>query len=93
MQDKTLIRLAFQVFGAPVAYVLLQIDGFLGLKGWQWLFIMVSHSIKQLLETCDYQNQSGMKASQTLNALQRYCELEPGGLTCICFKSYYKMRE
>lgn len=51
MQDKTLIRLAFQVFGAPVAYVLLQIDGFLGLKGWQWLFIMVGHSAKQLLET------------------------------------------
>jgi hypothetical protein len=31
----------FQVLGSPIAAALLQTDGFLGLSGWQWLFIMV----------------------------------------------------
>lgn len=37
----SLLGFIVQVFGAPVAYILLQTDGVFGLRGWQWLFIMV----------------------------------------------------
>lgn len=55
-QTRALTFAALQVFGAPVAYVLLQTDGFLGLRGWQWLFIMVKTS-PEVMTSFDYMTQ------------------------------------
>jgi nitrate/nitrite transporter NarK len=59
------------LLGAPISGLLLSLDGFLGLQGWQWLFIIESVPAILLAPVCLYYLQDGPAHAPWLGAPER----------------------
>ena len=59
------------LLGAPVSGLLLSLDGFLGMQGWQWLFIIEGVPAILLAPACLYYLQDGPAHAQWLAPAER----------------------
>jgi MFS transporter, ACS family, tartrate transporter len=59
------------LLGAPISGLLLSLDGFLGLQGWQWLFIIEGVPAILLAPVCLYYLQDGPAHAPWLGAPER----------------------